>query len=249
VTDKLRVLVADDELIARKRVARLVSSMPGFELVAECASGEEVLERVREDAPDVIVLDIEMPGLTGIDTKALLGPDGPVVIFATAHSEHAVAAFDVDAVDYVLKPVDASRLGRALERAAARVRDRERQPVAEEPEQRRGGGFERLAISTNKGIVLVDPADIGHAVLDGTLVSLHTRTGAMLTEMSLQELGARLPADRFERVHRRAIVNLAMVDRLEPLETGGFIARTKLGGAVEVSRQAARKLRRRLGLA
>ena len=248
---KLRVVVADDELVARKRVARLLGAMPDVEVIAECASGEEVLARARADAPDVVVLDIQMPGLSGIDTKALLAADGPYVIFVTAHPEHAIEAFDVGAVDYVLKPVDAARLTKAVERArrmrvgsGARARDEAAQAPARE---RAGtGALERLAIATRKGIVLVDPADVGHAVLDGQLVAVHTRAGVLLTDTSLNDLADRLPADTFERVHRRAILNLATVERLEPLPTGGLLAHTRFGGAVEISRQAARRLRRRL---
>jgi two-component system LytT family response regulator len=107
---------------------------------------------------------------------------------------------------------------------------------------------ERLAIPTRQGIVLLDPAEVSHAVLENELVTLHTARGALVADFSLQELAERLPAGRFERVHRRAIVNFAEVVRLEPLESGGFIARMRDGTGVEVSRQAARDLRRRLGV-
>ena len=113
----LRVLAADDELLARKRLERLLSAMPGVEFLGACASAEELLRRVGEEDCDVVVLDIAMPGLTGLEASALLPEDGPLVIFATAHAAHAVEAFDVGAIDYVVKPVEAGRLQRALERA------------------------------------------------------------------------------------------------------------------------------------
>ena len=238
----MRVLIADDESVARKRLLRLLGAMPGVEVVGECASGEEVLQRVAADAPDVLLLDVQMPGLTGIEAKALLPEGGPYVIFATAHPEHAVDAFDVGAVDYLLKPIEAPRLARALDRARKFLE-------ARAPKAAGGDALARLPIATRKGIVLVDPADVSHAIFDGSLVSVHTRGGVLLTDTSLQELGERLPPETFERVHRRAILNLQMVERLEPLETGGYVAKTVLGEAVQVSRQAARKLRRRLGLA
>src|SRR5512140_1979204 len=147
---KLRVLIADDELLARKRLTRLVAALPEVELVGECASGEEVLARVREQKVDVLLLDIQMPGLTGLDAMALLPADGPYVIFCTAHPDHAVQAFDVGAVDYVLKPIEAGRLQKAIERAAAQLAQRP------PPANASSADAPRLAIPTRHGIVLVD---------------------------------------------------------------------------------------------
>jgi two-component system LytT family response regulator len=202
-----------------------------------------------------VLLDIQMPELTGIEALQLFPADGPVVIFCTAHTAHAVAAFDVGAIDYLLKPVEAPRLHKAL--ARARDRDARRRyrdelarltapvpapmPVSERP-------LARLALPTRQGIVLLDPAQMSHAELDGELVTIYSAEGQYLSALSLQELESRLPADRFARVHRRAIVNLEQVVRLEPNEVGGFTARMRGGQTVEVSRQAARDLRRRLGL-
>jgi two-component system LytT family response regulator len=238
----VRVLIADDELLARRRLARLLSAMPGVELVGECRNGEEALSRAASGDVDVLLLDIHMPGLSGLDAMALLPDPAPYVIFCTAHVDHALAAFDAGAVDYVLKPVEAGRLQKAVERAADRVR-RQR-------ERRAGPATDpaRLAITTRLGIVLVDPRDVSHAVLDSEIVTLVTTSGEYLTDFTLQELEETLPSDQFVRVHRRALLNLGHVVRLEPLDTGGFIARTRSGHAVDVSRQAARALRRRFGL-
>jgi len=238
--------VADDELLARKRLTRLLLAMPDIELLGTCASGEEVLARVQGGDVDVVLLDIHMPGLSGLEAMALLPPGGPYVIFCTAHPTHALAAFDAGAIDYVLKPVEAARLQKALERAATREG---RRRYAAEALRQHAGGPSRLAIETRQGIVLVDPDTISHATLDGELVTVFTAQGSYLTDFTLQELEGRLPAHKFERVHRRALVNLDHVQRLEPLPTGGFVARTRGGHAVEVSRQSARALRRRFGLA
>jgi two-component system LytT family response regulator len=246
----LRVLVADDEAIARKRLVRLLAALPDAVVAGECADAHELLERVRGGGVDVVLLDIQMPELTGLEALQLFPADGPVVIFCTAHTAHAVAAFDVGAVDYLLKPVDAARLRKALDRARAHdARRRYRAEIARL--QARAPGEEplrRLALPTRQGIVLIDPAEVSHAQLDGELVTIHTAGGQYLSALSLQELESRLPGERFARVHRRALVNLEHVVRLEPNEIGGFVARTRDGQAVEVSRQAARDLRRRLGL-
>jgi DNA-binding LytR/AlgR family response regulator len=238
IDESLRVLVADDESMARRRLLRLLGAMPDVSLAGECADAQQVLAAVRSGGVDVILLDIQMPELSGLDALQLLpeGPDRPAVIFCTAHAAHAVAAFEVEAVDYLLKPIDGGRLRKALDRARAR-----RAGPA-------GADLARLALPTRQGIVLVDPRDVTHAELADELVTVHATTGRYLSALSLQELEARLPAAGFVRVHRRAVVNLAHVIRLQPNEVGGYLAEVTGGQAVEVSRQAARDLRKRLGL-
>lgn len=246
----LRVLVADDEAVARRRLLRLLTAFPDVVIAGECADAHEVLERVRAGGIDVVLLDIQMPELTGIEALQLFPADGPVVIFCTAHTAHAIAAFDVGAIDYLLKPIEAARLRLALERARAHDgRRRYRDELARlQSGATSATPLRRLALPTRQGIVLVDPAEVSHAVLDGELVSVHAGTNTYLSALSLQELEARVPGAEFVRVHRRALVNLEHVVRLEPNEIGGFILRMRAGQTVEVSRQAARDLRKRLGL-
>ena len=252
----LKVLVVDDEATARRRLMRLLEAMPDVRLAGECADASEALDRIRAGGVDVVLLDIQMPGLSGIDVLALWPEDGPVVIFSTAHAQHAVAAFDVGAIDYLLKPVDAARLRKALDRARqAEAAQRFRTEAARHREAHLPASAEqtrgmpaRLPLETRQGIVLLAPQEISHAVLDGALVTVHTTRGAFLCDLPLQELERQLASHGFVRVHRRALLNLARVARLEPTETGGFLARTTDGATVEVSRQAARELRRQLGL-
>ncbi|HLL06662.1 MAG TPA: response regulator [Myxococcaceae bacterium] len=245
MSQPLRILIADDEMLARKRLARLLSAMPDVEVCGEAADGDAVLAAARAGGVDVVLLDIHMPGLSGLDALSLLPEDGPSVILCTAHAEHAVDAFEYGAVDYVLKPVEAGRLQKALERVRARLG-----PKQEPAKGTAAGakGLARLPIPTRQGIVLVDPDTISHASLEGELVTVFTTQGDFLTDFTLQELADKLPVEGFHRVHRRALLNLAQVARLEPLETGGYIARTTRGHSVEVSRQSARELRRMLGL-
>jgi two-component system LytT family response regulator len=230
---KLRAIVADDELQARKRLARLLEELADVEVVAVCDSANDVLAQLPRVHADVLVLDIHMPGLDGLALSGRLPPGGPRVIFVTGHAEHAVAAFDVGAIDYVLKPVTGSRLAQAL----ARVRD-DRAARARSP---------RIAIETRAGVVLVDPAAIIYARFDGTLVTIVGAVESWITTMTLKELSARLPPV-FERVDRRHVLNLNEIVRLAPEPDGGYQAVTRAGARVPVSRQAARTLRRRLGL-
>lgn len=243
MTMVLRVLVCDDELIARRRASRLLSEQADVEIVAECASGEEVLAKLAVEDVDLVVLDINMPGMTGIEAVMRMPEDRPYLIFLTAHPEHAVEAFDLGATDYLVKPVDEARLEKALDRARRQLAAPLRRDV-----RPAGAPLARLAITTKAGVVLLGPDEVTHAIFDGQLVTVHTRDRAILSDATLQELEDRLSTAYFERVHRRAIVNLLHVERLEPVMSGGYIARVAGGKTVDVSRQAARKLRRRLGI-
>ena len=238
----LRVVVCDDELMARKRVLRLLGELPGIETAIECESGEEVLSRLVHEDVDVAILDINMPGKSGIETVMEMPEDRPYVIFLTAHPEHAVKAFDVGAVDYVLKPVDDARLAKALERARSFL---DGGAATEGTAARK---LEKLAIATHDGAALVSPSDVTHATFDGALVTVHTAARTILTDDTLQDLENKLPQGPFERVHRRALVNLDHVERLESVDSGGYVACLSTGKRVDVSRQSARRLRRRLGL-
>lgn len=249
-SEPMRVLIADDELLARKRLIRLLGAMDGAALVGECATGNAVLERLRAGDVDVVLLDVQMPGLSGIEALSLLGEDAPLVILCTAHPDYALDAFELGAVDYVVKPVEAARLKKALARAARQLELRRGGPAPGPGKvaAAAGAALARLAIPTRLGIVLLDPDEISHAILEGELVSVFTEHGVYLSDEALGDLHDRLPDEHFARVHRRAVVNLARVVRLEPTDSGGFVAHTRGGHQIEVSRQAARDLRRRLGL-
>jgi two-component system LytT family response regulator len=232
----LRVLIADDELLARQRLARLLGAVADVEVVGECERGDDVVARVRAGGVDVLVLDIQMPGLSGTEVVGLLGPSAPYVVFSTAHAEHAVEAFELGAVDYILKPVSAARLERALERARRWVGSAAAPPRP-------------LALETKDGVALVDPGEISHAVFDGALVTVYAGGRAYLSTETLSHFELRLPPGHFFRVSRRALLCLARVKLLEPTPSGGYVATMDDGAEVEISRQAARELRRSLGLA
>lgn len=242
MTSPMRVLVADDELLARKRLVRLLAAIEGAELVGECTNGNEVVERVRAGDIDLVLLDIQMPGLTGIEALGMLGDDAPLVILCTAHPDYALDAFEMGALDYVVKPVEAGRLKKALDRALALLCPKD--TAAAEPLP----ALARLGVATRQGIVLLDPAEISHAILDGELVSVVADDATHISDDTLGDLQDRLPRETFARVHRRALVNLARIVRLEPIATGGFVAHMRGGHRVEVSRQSARELKKRLGL-
>lgn len=226
---RLRVLIVDDELIARKRLHRLLSAMPDVEIAGECEDGREVPARIAAGDVDCVLLDVQMREVSGVETLGLI-EGGPAVIFVTAHEAHAVAAFDGGAIDYLLKPVEAPRLAKALQRARDRIGDRK--------------APEKIPVSTRKGVVLLDASEIEYALIEGETVTLGTRRGSFVTDFRIAELERKILRGSFERVHRKALLNLDVVERLEPNESGGYVAHTIGGGRVPVSRQAARRLRR-----
>ena len=230
----LQVLIVDDELLARKRLRRLLTAIPGVEAIGECTDGAEVLERLQtQPTPDVVLLDINMPGLSGVEAMRLWPDDGPDIVFTTAHSEHALAAFDGGAADYILKPVDAGRLKQALDR----VQERRAVPDA----------LGRLPLATHKGVLLLAPDEIRCARIEGESVVVLSDRGQHFTDQRLSELEARLPGT-FLRVHRRALLNMSRVLHLEAQPSGGYLAHTDGGEIIPVSRKVARQLRRQWNL-
>lgn len=243
--NELRVVVVDDELLGRRRLARLAGETPGVKVVAECDSGEAALARVSEGGIDVLLLDIQLGAVSGLDVLGQLGGGLPLVVFVTAHAEHAVHAFDGGAVDYVLKPIEPARLARALERARERaLAYAQRAPTLPEEGEELPGPL-RLAIPTRRGLKVIDPANIRYAIVDGESVLIHTVEGVLVTDFRLVALEKRLPADRFVRAHRRVLLNLEHVVGLEAEGTSVHLAELSDGATVPISRQAARALRRR----
>lgn len=233
----LRVLFADDEEMARRRMRRLLEALPDVEIVSECKSGGEALVALDQRDVDVALLDVHMGQVSGLEVSELAAELGVEVILTTAHAEHAVAAFEKGAIDYLLKPIDAARLAQALDRA--RARRPAPAPLGVRP-------TERFALEVRGEVLLLRPEDVAYALLDGPLVSLVVGPQKLVTELSLSDLLRRLP--HLMRVHRRALLALDHVEKLRPQPTGGYIAITRGGDEVPVSRQAARELRRRLGL-
>jgi two-component system, LytTR family, response regulator len=235
----LRVLIADDESLARSRLKRLVEEL-GHILLGEAVDGHDVLKQMKILSPDVVLLDVEMPKLTGAEALALWPKNGPAVVMCTAHAQFAVEAFEHGALDFVVKPVVKERLERALNRVQERR--------AEFGNALASYQLQRLALTTRQGVVLLDVNKISHATLEGELVTVYAGSEKYLSDMALNELAERLPVGKFERVHRKSLLNLEMVQRLESLESGGYLAFTAQNQSVEISRASARELRVKLGL-
>jgi two-component system LytT family response regulator len=216
---ELRVLVVDDEPLARRRVRALLRRRPEVGLVVEAADGDEALQRLRQGGVDLVFLDVQMPGTGGLDVARALAAEGmPPLVFVTAHAAHATAAFDVAAVDYLLKPFDDERFTTAFERAVHRLRqgsfdgatERLRALVAT-LERQRAGAPEVVAVEKGERVLLLPVAEIEWLRSAGNYVEVHARGEVFLVRATLATVAARLAAARFLRIHRSVLVNALRV--------------------------------------
>ena len=252
----VRVIVADDEPIGRHRLVRLLQAEPDTDVVAACADGEEAVEAIREHAPDIVLLDIQMPNLDGFEVVAALGDaHQPVVIFVTAHDQYALRAFQVHAFDYLLKPVDQDRLREALARAvssAARLPQpsptRRILGLLEELNAReRARGRERLVVRTPERAFFLRTETIDYIEAAGKFVHLHVgRTVHPLRE-SMAELEQELDSARFLRISRSVIINLDRIQEIQPWFQGDYVLILTDGTKLTSTRGYRDNMRRLLG--
>jgi DNA-binding LytR/AlgR family response regulator len=237
----LRALVVDDEEPAVEELRfRLVELGEPGDRVDTATSAREALRLLRERSYDVIFLDIQMPGLSGLEVAQVVGDEGPAIVFVTAYEEHAVVAFELGAADYLVKPVQAGRLGRTL----ARLRSPSDQPAQAAPP------LERLPVESAGRTILLDTGEIRFAEAQGDVVYVRARDRAYPTRYSLGELERRLPQPPFLRVHRAFIVNLRNVVEIRPYFNGTYLLKTndEPGTELTVSRGRVGSLRALLGL-
>ena len=222
----VRAVIADDEPLARERVRGFLAAFPQVQVVRECGDGVEASAAIRELRPDLVFLDVQMPGLDGFGVLEAVGDEAaPAVIFVTAHDRYALRAFDVHAADYLLKPFSRARFGQAVERVLARgddARAEAARQVAELLRELRGPAEERIAIRSDRGVHFVRAAEIDWVEAEGNYVRLHAGGQSHLLREPLHRIQARLDPRRFVRVHRSAVVNLDRVRRLEPWFHGEF---------------------------
>ncbi len=256
-----RVVIVDDEPLARQRVRRLIAREAGVEVVAECATGREAVAAVVQHAPDLLVLDVQMPELDGFGVLAALAPGQlPLVIFVTAFDEHALRAFDVHALDYVLKPIDPERLRVAVMRARAahgRVAAAEEHArmrgllatlalevpsrAAAMPAPSRQAASEsppatRFLVKTNGKMFFVNTSDIDWIEADGNYVRLHVGAASHMIRETIGAVEASLPASQFARIHRSAIVNLNRITEMRQWSSGDYIVILSTGARLKLSR-------------
>ncbi|MGC4071805.1 MAG: LytTR family DNA-binding domain-containing protein [Nibricoccus sp.] len=233
----LRVLIADDDAPARQRLRTLLSGERDLKLIAECADGADALEALRNHTPDVALLDIDMPGLDGLEVIRSLPADRrPAVIFITAHGDRAHEAFDVQAVDYLLKPFKPARLRQALARVAA-TRDLQRLATGSTPPVPPASTrLQRVIVRMNDRMIIVPASDIDWVESAGNYAVLHVRRETHVVRETLTELEARLAEGQFLRISRGVLVNLERVRELQTAEDASHVLVLSDGTRLAVTR-------------
>jgi two-component system LytT family response regulator len=242
----LKAVIVDDEALARQLINEYLQEYPQISVIAECRSGRQAIKAINEGKPDMVFLDIRMPGMDGFEIIEHLD-HAPRIVFCTAHSDFALKAFEVNAVDYLLKPYDRKRFARAIQKVLevhrsetdefdrlVKVLQEVRSPNAK---------FESVFVRSGKRITAVRTADILWIEANGDYCDLHTNDASYLSNLSLTELEARLDPVKFARVHRSFIVSTAAITHLTSDGEGGYEAMLRNGARVRVSRTFGAKIK------
>jgi two-component system LytT family response regulator len=235
-------MVVDDEPLARRRLKRLLSGLRGVSVTAEAGDGPTALARIQQTSPDLVLLDVQMPEMDGLAVSRRLRPPRPLVVFVTAFDAFAVQAFDVQAVDYLLKPVSETRLAAAIER----VRDRLAAPPAGRTESA-GRAIDRLPIRSEGRVDLVAVADIDWLEAADNYVVVHCGRTTHVLRDTLSRLEADLPAAAFVRIHRSTIVRIDRIVRCDVATRGDYRVTLADGTALALSRTFTPRLERAIG--
>jgi len=257
MSQKLRVIIADDERPARSFLAALLRGHEDVELIAEASDGAEAVEMIEELRPELALLDLQMPELDGLGVVRVLKKQRmPLIAFVTAYDEFAVRAFEVNAVDYLLKPVEGARLRQTLNRAIERLERAElkeaadaglRAAVAEYDAASQPTRLERIPVRQKDEIVIVPVQELASVVAEGEMLRLTTIGGEQYTiTYRLKDLEARLSPERFVRLGRGTLANLELIRRVNPLPGGNFVVTLSTGEQHSVSRIQSRILREQL---
>lgn len=239
----IRVLVADDEPPARAKLRRWLTDERDLELVAEAPNGLAAAHLIATMRPDLVFLDIQMPDMSGLEVAAQLQAESaPLLVFVTAHDDHAVAAFDLNAIDYLLKPYDHERFLRALGRIRQRLRAQPRREAAVGMARSAIGPGKRLPVPDGDGLRLIDVSDIHWLEADDNYVHVHTAEREYLLRRTLQDLLQQLSEQQFARIHRSTAVNVAQIASLKPMPKGDYEVRLRTGTTLRLSRRYAHNL-------
>ena len=260
--EPLRTIVVDDEQLAREELCFLLGQLGGIDVVAQASNGIEALRVIEEHAPDVVTLDIQMPGLTGFEVARRLGRAGvdSHVVFVTAYDQHAIEAFEVNAVDYLLKPVEAGRLATAIERVRKRIQSDRPSAPRTKPEDlerllhllgERQDRREQLAVKIGDRFLLIQADEVVHASVEDEVITVVTNSlSGTSNYRTLDELQTRLDPAVFWRVHRSHLVNINKIKEIVPWFSRNYMLKMKDGKGTEipVSRTQTKRLREYLRL-
>ena len=236
----VRALIVDDEPLARERLRDMLKADSRVEIIGECAGGDEAIEAIQQLGPDLVFLDVEMPGKDGFAVLEALDADRlPVIIFVTAYDQYAVRAFEFHALDYLLKPFDQERFDKALARAISHIRNEKSENLTArilktlEEMKARPVHLERLVIKMNGHVFFVKTEEIDWLEAEGNYVRLHAGRESYLLRDTISALESQLDPRKFVRVHRSAIVNIDRITELQPWFHGEY--RILLGEGVQLT--------------
>jgi two-component system, LytTR family, response regulator len=246
-----KTLIAEDEPLAREGLAEWVRAMPQLELVASCADGASALEAIREHRPALVLMDIQMPGLTGLQVLRALADDKPAplpaVIFTTAYDEHALAAFELHAVDYLLKPFAHERFAEAVQHALGQEPNQDAVPALEDAARAAAPDnnepLTRVLVRDQGKIFPLHIDAIEHLRSDTKYTAIQSKGRSYLVRLPITSFEKRLDPGRFLKVNRSCIVNLDFVETMTPDESSQFIVQLRDGTRVTASREVSKQLR------
>jgi two-component system, LytTR family, response regulator len=255
--NKLRIIIADDERPSREFLKTILREFEGAELVGEAENGAEALQMIKKEKPDLALLDLQMPEITGLEVvKMLRRSQLPLVAFVTAYDEFAVRAFEVNAIDYLLKPIEKARLRETLQRASERLEqtdfrgveaERLKKAAASYDEAVRPAFLERIPVKRNEEILLLPTREIVSIVADGELLHItNLQNKKFVINHRLKDLESRLAPDKFVRLSRSALVNLETIAKINQMPGGTYAVLLKNGQEISSSRMQSRILRERL---
>lgn len=258
--ERIKTIIVDDEPLARRNLRLLLESDPQIEILGECRNGKEAVKAIESMRPDLIFLDIQMPEMDGFDVLERVGAEHvQAIVFVTAFDQYALKAFEVHALDYLLKPYDDLRFTQALQRAKSQIETREITKVSkrllallEERESqklsstRRTTYLTRLMIKLANRVVLLRVDEIDWIEADGNYAKLHVGKKAHLLREKMQDLETQLDPERFVRIHRSIIVNLERIKELHPHFNGDYIVVLEDGSQLKLSRSRRENLESRL---
>lgn len=249
--DRVRALVVDDEPLARRRVLRLLKDEPDIEVVGECADGREAVDAIRTEAPDLVFLDVQMPEVGGFEVVEAVGPERmPAVIFVTAFDQYAVKAFEVHALDYLLKPFPRARFARAVERVRDEIRrgrakgDSGGQLLSLLQDLRREGRYlERLAVQTGGRVIFLRVEEVDWIEAEGNYLRLHVGGESHLVRGTMKAMEARLDPERFIRIHRSTLVSVDRIREVQPWFRGEHVLILRDGTRLTTGGEHGKRLR------
>jgi len=246
---RVRTLIVDDEPLARDKIRMLLARDREIEIIGECANGQEAVETIRRESPDLLFLDIQMPGVDGFEVLEKVGVEQmPGVVFVTAYDEHAIRAFEVHALDYILKPFAQKRFNEALQRAKDQIRKQPDGSISQQllsllGDLKSGPKFlERLVVKSNGRVFFLKVNEVDWIEAAGNYVNIHNGNEAHLLRETMNGIEAQLDPRKFVRIHRSTLVNIERIKELSPLFHGDYIVTLLNGARLTMSRSYRGKL-------